>query len=279
MEDIFTNDIFSEIMPPSNKAYSLIGLSLPSNQDIYFMAKWHELFERYQSARLFLRKAYEGEWESWFNPAKDDNEKKTAESDDYIRWFYKAELYETALVNYNMLVDLSWAMTYVCAEFMLYKFDKDGNVVNAGSVQGMHPIDEAMEMLRKVENGTVAPTAEDNPFEYLKKMAPQFEGAVNLIINFWNKFGNSDIRILYNFIKHKGKPVYAEQEKYTGYKAFGLRMGDQDYPTDIRDVQKKVSVENGIKELIAFDDDELFPYIKELIEDLKKAVNPSPMVM
>lgn len=243
------------------------------------MAKWHELVERYQSARLFLRKAYEEDWDKWFNPAKNANEKKAAEFNDYIRWFYKAELYETALVNYNMLVDLSWVMTYVSAEFMLYKFDKDGNVINAESVQGMHPIDEAMEMLRKVENGTVAPTAENNPFEYLKKMAPQFEEAVDLIISFWNKFGNSDIRNLYNFIKHKGKPVYTEQEKYTSYKIFSLHMGKDEYPTDIRDVQKKVSVEKGIEELIRFDNEELFHYVKELIEALKKAVNPSPMVM
>ena len=274
MNDIFKNDIFAEIMPPTKTSISLTELSLPLNRDIYFMAKWHDLADRFQSARLFLRKAYEEEWKTWFNPSNN-----SVDSNEYIRWFYKSELYETAIVNYNILVDLSWTMTYVSAEFALYKFDMEGNVINAKNVQGLYPIDEAMEMLRKVENGVVAPTAENNPFEYLKKMVPQYERAVDLIISFWKHFGNSDIRNLYNYIKHKGKPIYIEQEKYTYNRLFTLQIDNEDYPVDIRDVQKKVSVEKGIEELIKFDNDELFPYIKKLIDTLKNTVNPSSLVM
>ena len=60
---------------------------------------------------------------------------------------------------------------------------------------------------------------------------------------------------------------------------FDLFVGNKKYPSDIRDVQRKESVEEGIRELIAFDDERLFPYIKELIQLLNNAVDPSPMVM
>lgn len=279
MDDIFKNDIFSTIASPSTQSYSLIGLKLPSNQDIFFMAKWHELFERYESARLFLRKAYEEEWEKWINPSTNSDTEKAAEFNDYVRYFYKAELYETALINYNILVDLSWTITYVSAEFMLYKFDSDGNITNAEEVHGMHPIDEAIEMLRKVENGTIAPSAEGSPFVYLKTIAPKFENAVDLIIKFWNEFSNSEIRSLYNFIKHKGKPLYSEQNSHRSNRIFDLIMGNEKYPSDVRDVQKEVSIEQGIEELIRFDNEQLFPYVDKLITELRKAVNPSPMVM
>ena len=45
----------------------------------------------------------------------------------------------------------------------------------------------------------------------------------------------------------------------------------------LRDVQKIVELEKGIKELIDFDDNKLFPYISQLLTSLKAAVNPSPM--
>lgn len=38
-----------------------------------------------------------------------------------------------------------------------------------------------------------------------------------------------------------------------------------------------ISVENGLKELIEFDNNLLFPYVKNLLGQLKVAVDPSPM--
>ena len=80
------------------------------------------------------------------------------------------------MINYNIVVDLSWTMTYISAEFALYKFDSHGSIINAEEVLGMRPIEEAIKLLRKVENGTVAPTAYNNPFEYLKKWLLNLKG-------------------------------------------------------------------------------------------------------
>ena len=34
-------------------------------------------------------------------------------------------------MKHNILVDLTWAWTYVSAEYLLYTFDEEGNVTNA----------------------------------------------------------------------------------------------------------------------------------------------------
>lgn len=269
--DIFKNDIFGKLEPPHGNVTIQTGIALPTDKDMYFVSKWNELFERYSVARLFLRKTQEMEWDYWFVRLKDKDFQKAAEV------FIKANLYETALINYNILVDLSWTITYVSAEYALYKFDKEGNVTNAEAVSGMHPIEEAYRLLRKTEEGVTTPHAKGNPFDYLKAMTPEFSAAVNLIIDFWKEFSNSNIRNLYNYIKHKGKPLYRESEEILGKKAMQLWIDKEEYPADIRDIQKIVGLDDGIRELIDFDDNLLFPYVDRLIEELQKAVNPSPM--
>ena len=229
MKDIFTGDIFEKIEPPHDVSFKIVGTALPTNQDMYFVAKWHEIFERYTSARLFVRKALEDNWDYWFNKMEDEKVQCA------IEYKFKAELYETALLSYNILVDLSWAWTYVSAEYLLYNFDADGNVTNAKDVCGMHPIEEAYELLRKTENGVSTPHAEGNPFNYLKVMRPEFSDAVDTIVDFWKVFSNSSIRNLYNFVKHKGKPLYEEVENLRGGKVMSILIGNEEYPSDIRD--------------------------------------------
>ena len=116
-----------------------------------------------------------------------------------VELIFKSNLYETALLNYNILVDLSWTITYVSAEYVLYSFDKDGNVTNAEDVSCMHPIEEAYDLLRKTENGVSTPHAEGNPFAYLKKMVPEFSPAVD--------FADLDGNLLISNDRFKGVEV------------------------------------------------------------------------
>lgn len=48
--------------------------------------------------------------------------------------------------------------------------------------------------------------------------------------------------------------------------------------SDIRDVQLQFSLKEGIEELYKFDDDFLFPYIRDLLNELERVIQPSPMV-
>lgn len=56
-----------------------------------------------------------------------------------------------------------------------------------------------------------------------------------------------------------------------------IHIENETYPSDIRDVQKMISVDEGLQELIKFDNEVLFPYVEKLLTELKKAVDPSPM--
>ena len=55
--------------------------------------------------------------------------------------------------------------------------------------------------------------------------------------------------------------------------------GKESYPTDIRDVRKVLSIDELMDELRKFDDEKLYPYVVRLIEKLKIAVSPSPMII
>lgn len=269
----FKTDIFKGVEPPSSSKYHLVGAKLPTTQDVYFMSKWHELFERYEMARVFLRKTEEDNWDYWFNRVDDETAQKG------IELMFKSQMIETALINYNILVDLTWTITYVSAEYVLYQFDRDGNITNSDEVTGMHTIEESLEMLRKTENGVSTPHAEGNPFQYLKVMRPEFADAIDLIIAFWKEFSESKIRNIYNYIKHKGTPCYKEIEVLRDTRFLKLIIGNESYPTDIRDVRKALSMNELIEELREFDDEKLYPYIVDLIGKLKTAVDPSPMII
>lgn len=269
----FQTDIYNGVAPPSSSKYNLAGIKLPTSQEVYFMSKWHELFERYEMARVFLRKTEEDNWDYWFNRVDDEVAQKG------IELTFKSQMLECALINYNILVDLTWTMTYVSAEYVLYQFDNDGNITNSDKVTGMHTIEESLDMLRKTENGVSTPHAEGNPFQYLKIMTPEFAEAIDLIIAFWKEFSQSEIRNIYNYIKHKGTPCYKEIETLRDIHVFNLIIGKESYPTDIRDVRKVLSMSDLIEDLRKFDDEKLYPYIVELIAKLKTAVDPSPMIL
>jgi hypothetical protein len=88
---------------------------------------------------------------------------------------------------------------------------------------------------------------------------------------------------MYNFCKHKGKPAYSEIEALRGGKAMGFYMqvrGETkvQLPSDIRDVQLTCSLADSIDELMAFDDEKLFPYISALLIELERVLKPSPFV-
>lgn len=259
----FVNDIYS-LLPSRNVKFSLKEVKFPNNKDLFFRAKQQEINEQYEAARSFLRETETDDWDHWFT--SDEKHHKVFEL------IYKSHFFEASLMFYNIIVDLSWTLCYVSAEYVLY--EKDQTI----DFSGMLPIEEAYDALRKAENLVTNPNSQDNPFVYLKNMCPEFTPAIDLIIEFWSNFADSEIRKLYNFIKHKGKPNFDEIEAYKGGKIMGLKIGSEDYPTDIREVQKKVGLYQIISDLQYFDDNVLFPYIKELLSRLEAIIKPSPMI-
>ena len=89
----------------------------------------------------------------------------------------------------------------------------------------------------------------------------------------------SKILNIYIYLKHKGTPCYKEIEALRDTRVFNLIIGKESYPTDIRDVRKVLSIDELMDELRKFDDEKLYPYVVGLVEKLKIAVSPSPMII
>lgn len=267
----FETDIFS-LGPPSKKSFSLEGLKIPQNLDIYYRAKQKELLDQYAAARLFMRETETNDWTHWFESVENPS---VNEAFKHIMTSY---FYETSLLFYNIVVDLSWTLCYVSAEFAC---TQNGNRV---PFVGMKSIEDAAELLRKAENSVTSPTAETNPFAYLKIMCPEFKEAIDLIVEFWSKLCSTSIRSRYNFCKHKGKPTYTEIEDLRGGRLFNLYIQKTEdneksqIASDIRDVQLEISLKDAVEELRNFDDKMLFPYIAELFKKLEDVIQPSPLI-
>ena len=267
----FNTDVFS-LDRPSSVKYGLVGSTLPSGNDVYFRSKQQELVEQYRAARIFMYETETDDWNHWFNPVED---KTAAEA---FRLIFRSHFYETALFYYNAVVDISWTLCYVAIEFAC------SNKGVRVDISGIKPIEEAAELLRKVEANVTSPTAEDNPFSYLKLMCPVFEPVINLIIDFWNTFSSSEIRKRYNFCKHKGRPSYEEIEGLKGNRIMGFYFENREtgqvtqVASGPQDVRYSFPLEDAILELRDFDDNTLFPYIQNLIGSIEDILQPSPMV-
>ena len=267
----FTTDIFS-LDKPSSVTFRLSGTKLPNNHDLFFRSKQKEIVEQYAAARIFLRETETDDWKHWFDPVEN------SVADKVFKLTLRSHFYEAALFYYNTIVDMSWTLCYVTAEFAC---NKENNRVD---LSGIRPIDEAVALLRSAERNVTAPTAENNPFAYLKIMCPEFIPAFDQIINFWNGFSNSDIRKRYNFCKHKGRPAYQEIEALSSRRLMSFYVQNRNtgekiqMASNISDVRFSFSLENAIEELVDFDDNKLFPYLRKLIDTLEDILKPSPMI-
>ena len=182
------------------------------------------------------------------------------------------DYYEAALLFYNAVVDLSWIACYISAEYFIYV---DGKPVE---VEGLTPIEEAYNALRKAEGYVQHPGADGNPFEYLRKMCPQFSDTLDFVIAFWKDFADTPVRWKYNYLKHKGSLCYKEIQEREPHKIFSLQVNDKKCPSDIRDVQATINLIDAIEELRRFDNEKLFPYIESLFTQLETLVKPSPLI-
>ncbi len=268
----FKNDI-TTLDKPSNISIKLEDMVLPTNNDVYFLSKQQELVEQYKAARRFLVETETDDWNHWFDPV--DNET----ANEALRLIYKSHFFETALFYYNAVVDISWVLCYVSIEFVCMK---------AGiptEISKMKSIGDAYDALRNAENSTQSPTAKDNPIAYLKELSTGFIPEIELVVEFWKKFASSNIRLQYNFCKHKGQLAYTEIEKLREDRTSEIYVKDMPEEkikrivSNISDVRLKISLKSAISELLKFDNNELFPYIEKLIETIDENLKPSSLVL
>lgn len=274
----FKNDHL-RLMPPRNVSVNLANVKLPGGNDVYFRAKQKEIVELYSAARIFMDLTETTDWDKWFSISKNASETDKECAQHFFENTYRSFFYETALFYYNSIVDISWTMCYVAAE---YSGQKNGKRVDINSIKS---IDEAALLLRNTEKCVTNPTAENNPFEYLMHVYPQFEPIIQMVISFWNSFSDSEIRKNYNYCKHRGHPLYEEISRYTPNGVFSVKRIDHETgnlietATNSTDVRYCLSLDNSIASLQQFDDDILYPYISNLISEIEKVIKPSSLII
>lgn len=262
----FEREVY-DLMPLSDKAtFNLAELKVPNDKDIFFRAKQKETLDRYQAARRFMYELETDDWDHYFKKGSNNN------ANIYFQNVMIAQLYEAALLFYNAVIDLSWIACYVSAEYFVYL---DGKPIE---IERITSIESAYTALRKAEGLVQNPRAEDSPFDYLKKMCPQFSAVIDYIIDFWGNFSKTPVRTNYNYLKHRGAICYQEIQQLESNRIFALRISNEKCPSDIRDVQKTISLFEAIEELRQFDNNQLFPYIESLFQQLEKLVKPSPLI-
>lgn len=233
---------------------------IPSSQQLFFESKLTEIHKQYQAARMFLCQVDNGAWDYWYGTFNDERKDKMVQVE------FNSTFLETAILYYNIIVDLTWVLCYVSAEFAGYKRG------TALQLEEINLIQETKDIIREMEKLVSNPSTEDNPLNYLKIRCSEYAAAIELVYDFWKGFADSDVRKLYNFIKHKGKPQYIELYQYTVKKIFSFRKGDKEYPTDANDVKLEISLYKTVELLKDFDDKILFPYCDKLIGLLASSV-------
>lgn len=238
-------------------------------QALYFIIKYQEILDRYYSARMYMEEINTQDWEHW-------TRNNTEDMKPIVQIKLEANFYETALIYYNVVIDLSWVLTYVSLETFFWKGEK------AQAVFGLKGKEDAENTLRNLEKEVQTPLIETNQFGYLKSMNDEYKKTIELVEEFWKNIKDTDIRENYNFIKHRGCLAYSEigvfEENHFVNLYFMLKNEEKiAMPSSVYDLQKKISLRDSIEKLRKFDDEQLYPYIKELVVCLKKIVQPSSL--
>lgn len=228
---------------------------LKTSKEIFFETKIEEIRRRYFSARLFLNQIDANICDYWYEPSENKD------SNEFAKYSYNSIFLETAIIHYNIVVDLTWVLAYVVAEYAIYAKN------NGKPISELISKIEIYDIIRKLENNVTNPTSEVNPFCYISKQDKKFVKIENYLLKFWEVINNTNIRKLYNFIKHKGTPQYCEFSSEIK-KNYSVYIEGVEFPTSINDIKMEISLYDTVKELNDFDNKILFPYCDELIKIL-----------
>lgn len=234
---------------------------IQSSRVIFFESKLYDIFLRYQSARILIRCINNNDNSYWV--CEEDY-------DDIVKYNLNGNFLESMIINYNIVVDLTWVITCLSIEICIY--EESHNEVFDFNRQ--NEIIRTKEVMEKIEKIVKSPNSEEiaNYFSYFNSLSANYLPITTHVTQFWNSFQSSEIRQLYNFIKHRGKPEYTEIYEITGRRFCNYTENDRQIATEISDVRKEISFEEELKKLIEFDEEVLFPYCDKLFKLLVDVV-------
>lgn len=259
----------------------------PSSSEYFFKCKQQEIRERYDSARRMMCNIYPNNGEI-YPPILTDDENRKKRCELYMQAIY----YEASLTFYNMVIDLSWVM--VCGAFDFSYGTEDNRFI----VEEFYNCEKYIDILSNLEQNTTSP---NDWSRYFSNRMPSSEPIMSLVMDFWNTVQNHPIRGKYNYIKHRGRPVYKElfdidskhrpsrgmyilegvptfnntDEEIKWHLNYKKRDVDTELPTHVDEMRKTYSLIESIDELKDFDENKLFPYITNLFDLIDEFLQPS----
>ena len=171
--------------------YGISQEDILSGKWAVFQSKQMDIKRQLLWARRMLSEADSIDWECWL---KCNLSEKTLEKEKLL---YQTFFYETALIYYNIVVDLSLTFCFMSAMMLIENQTQDSDTIRS--------IDEVYDFLRSNEDKPAFPTKKYNPFKIMCEKCPEFQKPISIIEGFWDSFKESTIRKAYNFTKHRGK--------------------------------------------------------------------------
>lgn len=265
-ENFFNNEIYDSIWLKMDRDIFKL-----SDSQLYFDAKQNEIARRYEAARFFLQISdVDNEYELLTKALEMNVQSNNPIAIEGIGLIVKSYFYESALISYNIVVDLSWVLTIVSLEFVKYEENEEDQLQIGSDLTNHSSIENAFTILRDFEKNIQGPSDSSSPYNYFASMNEQTNDIIELVDKFWKDFSNTKIRQDYNYIKHRGTPIYSEIENLRSTRLAKFLKNNTELTTDIRDLQKVDSLNERISELYKFDNEKLFPYLNELITGLNK---------
>ena len=233
-----------------------------TTKELFFEGKLYEIYLRYISARIMLEPIDNNKGEYWYDYEKDSSH------NDLIMLNYNGFFIENAILNYNIVVDLTWIIAIISIDICYYEDSKKFILDNPNE------INNSKRIIDKIEKMIKSPNQEEIKefLNYISQLNPKYQEIVEHVRLFWDNFFDSEVRTLYNFIKHRGKPEYTEIYKITGRKFYSFKDDGNEYATDMSDLRKEVKMYKTFEDLIDFDNNILFPYCDKLFELLIKII-------
>lgn len=234
----------------------LSGSQIPTFRHLSFKEKWNSIYNRYETARMFLTLAKDHKYDL-FRMKEETKEIRTL-----IDFRLKKEFYESALVNYNFVIDYSWQLVYFYYEFDCYCKDKKIDL------DTLIKKEEAKSILNELEHKVDNPMNKEGPLFWLKKHIDSLE--YNKIFHFVVVFlQNNTVKKLrnnYNKLKHCGNLLYEEELNFEPI------IIQTEYAMGTSDLNNAISLKKSIEDLVVFDNDYLLNYLSELLIQLKDIV-------
>lgn len=221
-----------------------------SPKQVFFESKFNEIYLRYKSARTMVSPIDNNRYDYWYKTTTNNKE------NDFLRLNYNGFFLENMIMNYLTIIDLSRVLAFHTMK--LYYCEINFNETNKiegylGDIKDISYIDDKQSAKKILDS--------------YSKMSPEFEKIVNHleILTLEENSTYKDLRYLYNFLKHEGKPEYKEIYDLLNLNNLNYKVPCGNKSVDSGEKRLELSLYDTLYKVLSFDDDTLYLYFDKLI--------------